>query len=72
MLPKAEAEHDALAAAIWQRSRKHWQIFLPVYPLLTDTLLLQAVNMVGVAALKGLLDTRSEVLPYLNERPVHV
>ncbi|MBL1476968.1 arsenical pump-driving ATPase, partial [Klebsiella pneumoniae] len=29
----------------------------------TDTLLLQPVNMVGVSALKGLLDTGSEALP---------
>ncbi|MQL31351.1 arsenical pump-driving ATPase, partial [Escherichia coli] len=29
----------------------------------TDTLLLQPVNMVGVSALKGLLDTRPEALP---------
>jgi anion-transporting ArsA/GET3 family ATPase len=31
VLPASEAEHDALAAAIWQREQRRWQIFLPGY-----------------------------------------
>jgi len=64
VLPKAEAEHDALAAAIWQREQEALAN-LPsgLSGLPTDTLLLQPVNMVGVSALKGLLDTGSEALP---------
>jgi arsenite-transporting ATPase len=63
VLPKAEAEHDALAAAIWQRAGGAGKSSFRLSELPTDTLLLQPVNMVGVSALKGLLDTRSETLP---------
>ncbi|EKY3891088.1 TRC40/GET3/ArsA family transport-energizing ATPase, partial [Enterobacter hormaechei] len=64
VLPKAEAEHDALAAAIWQREQEALaNLPAGLSGLPTDTLLLQPVNMVGVSALKGLLDTRSEALP---------
>jgi arsenite-transporting ATPase len=64
VLPKAEAEHDALAAAIWQREQEALaNLPAGLSELPTDTLLLQPVNMVGVSALKGLLDTRSEALP---------
>ena len=64
VLPAAEAEHDALAAAIWQREQEALaNLPAGLSGLLTDTLLLQPVNMVGVSALKGLLDTRSERLP---------
>jgi arsenite-transporting ATPase len=63
VLPKAEAEHDALAAAIWQREQEALaNLPAGLSELPTDTLL-QPVNMVGVSALKGLLDTRSETLP---------
>nr|AAF89640.1 ArsA [Klebsiella oxytoca] len=71
VLPKAEAEHDGLAAAIWQREQEALAN-LPsgLSELPTDTLLLQPVNMGGVSALKGLLDTRSETLPLpVNEHP---
>jgi arsenite-transporting ATPase len=64
VLPAAEAEHDALAAAIWQREQEALaNLPAGLSELPTDTLLLQPVNMVGVSALKGLLDTRSEALP---------
>jgi arsenite-transporting ATPase len=64
VLPKAEAEHDALAAAIWQREQEALaNLPAGLSELPTDTLLLQPVNMVGVSALKGLLDTGSEALP---------
>jgi arsenite-transporting ATPase len=63
VLPEAEAEHDALAAAIWQREQEVANLPAGLSELPTDTLLLQPVNMVGVSALKGLLDTRSEALP---------
>ncbi|HBU5861947.1 TPA: arsenite efflux transporter ATPase subunit ArsA, partial [Klebsiella pneumoniae] len=64
VLPEAEAEHDALAAAIWQREQEALaNLPAGLSELPTDTLLLQPVNMVGVSALKGLLDTRSEALP---------
>lgn len=63
-LPEAEAEHDALAAAIWQREQEALaNLPAGLSGLPTDTLLLQPVNMVGVSALKGLLDTGSEALP---------
>ncbi len=62
VLPKAEAEHDA--AAIWQREQEALaNLPAGLSGLPTDTLLLQPVNMVGVSALKGLLDTGSEALP---------
>ncbi|SFE56186.1 arsenite efflux ATP-binding protein ArsA [Phytobacter palmae] len=65
VLPKAEAERDALAAAIWQREQEVLaNLPAGLSELPTDTLLLQPVNMVGVTALKGLLDTRSEPLPH--------
>lgn len=65
VLPKAEAERDALAAAIWQREQEVLaNLPAGLSELPTDTLLLQPVNMVGVTALKGLLDTRSEALPH--------
>ncbi len=64
VLPEAEAEHDALAAAIWQREQEALaNLPAGLSELPTDTLLLQPVNMVGVSALKGLLATRSEALP---------
>jgi len=64
VLPAAEAEHDALAAAIWQREQEALaNLPAGLSGLPTDTLLLQPVNMVGVSALKGLLDSRSEALP---------
>ena len=64
VLPKAETEYDALAAAIWQREQEALaNLPAGLSELPTDTLLLQPVNMVGVSALKGLLDTRSEALP---------
>ncbi|MCW2481431.1 arsenite efflux transporter ATPase subunit ArsA [Candidatus Symbiopectobacterium sp. NZEC135] len=64
VLPAVEAEHDALAAAIWQREQEAL-VNLPagLSELPTDTLLLQPVNMVGVSALKRLLDTCSERSP---------
>ncbi|STR13121.1 arsenical pump-driving ATPase [Klebsiella aerogenes] len=53
-----------LAAAIWQREQEALaNLPAGLSELPTDTLLLQPVNMVGVSALKGLLDTRSEALP---------
>jgi arsenite-transporting ATPase len=64
VLPAAEAEHDALAAVIWQREQEALaNLPAGLSELPTDTLLLQPINMVGVSALKGLLDTRSGALP---------
>ncbi|HHA1473265.1 TPA: arsenite efflux transporter ATPase subunit ArsA [Enterobacter kobei] len=65
VLPAAEAEHDALAAAIWQREQESLaNLPAGLSALPTDTLSLQPVNMVGVSALKGLLDTRHEAEPH--------
>ncbi len=51
VLPEAEAEHDALAAAIWQREQEALaNLPAGLSELPTDTLLLQPVNMVGVSA----------------------
>ena len=57
VLPAAEAEHDVLAAAIWQREQEALAS-LPsgLSALPTDTLFLQPLNMVGVPALKALLN----------------
>ncbi|MGR7885415.1 arsenical pump-driving ATPase, partial [Klebsiella aerogenes] len=57
VLPTTEAEHDALAAAIWQREQEALAN-LPsgLSELPTDSLYLQSLNMVGVSALKGLLN----------------
>lgn len=57
VLPAAEAEYDVLAAAIWQREQEAL-VTLPsgLSALPTDTLFLQPLNMVGVPALKGLLN----------------
>ncbi|NTZ51545.1 arsenite efflux transporter ATPase subunit ArsA [Citrobacter gillenii] len=61
VLPKAEAEYDALAAAIWQREQEALAN-LPsgLSELPTDSLYLQPLNMVGVSALKGLLNEYAE------------
>ncbi|WP_105739603.1 arsenite efflux transporter ATPase subunit ArsA [Cronobacter dublinensis] len=61
VLPTTEAEHDALAAAIWQREQEalaNLPSGLSVLP--TDSLYLQPLNMVGVPALKGLLNEYAE------------
>ncbi|SFT80792.1 arsenite efflux ATP-binding protein ArsA [Kosakonia arachidis] len=64
VLPATEAEHDILAAAIWQREQEALaNLSAGLSELPTDTLLLQPLNMVGVPALKGLLNTHSEALP---------
>ncbi|ENT4821155.1 TPA: arsenical pump-driving ATPase [Citrobacter farmeri] len=57
VLPAAEAKHDVLAAAIWQREQEALAT-LPsgLSALPTDTLFLQPLNMVGVPALKALLN----------------
>ncbi|MDT7466971.1 arsenite efflux transporter ATPase subunit ArsA [Citrobacter portucalensis] len=61
VLPKAEAEHDSLAAAIWQREQEALAN-LPsgLSELPTDSLYLQPLNMVGVSALEGLLNEYAE------------
>ena len=61
VLPTTEAEHDALAAAIWQREQEALAN-LPsgLSELPTDSLYLQPLNMVGVSALKGLLNEYAE------------
>ncbi|HDL3606286.1 TPA: arsenite efflux transporter ATPase subunit ArsA [Citrobacter braakii] len=61
VLPTTEAEHDALAAAIWQREQEALAN-LPsgLSELPTDSLYLQPLNMVGVPALKGLLNEYAE------------
>ena len=66
VLPKTETENDVLAAAIWQREQggAHQEALanLPagLSELPTDTLFLQPLNMVGVSALKGLLNECAE------------
>lgn len=61
VLPTTEAEHDALVAAIWQREQEALAN-LPsgLSELPTDSLYLQPLNMVGVSALKGLLNEYAE------------
>ncbi|EKJ8219853.1 MULTISPECIES: arsenite efflux transporter ATPase subunit ArsA [Enterobacteriaceae] len=61
VLPTTEAEHDALAAAIWQREQEALAN-LPsgLSELPTDSLYLQPLNMVGVSALEGLLNEYAE------------
>src|SRR5690606_5510232 len=61
VLPASEAESDELAAAIWQREQEA-MTNLPVglAELPTDSLYLQPLNMVGVSALKGLLNEYTE------------
>ncbi|AFI91550.1 ATPase [Pectobacterium parmentieri] len=69
VLPAREAERDALAAAIWQREQEaltNLPVGLAELPI--DTLFLQPLNMVGVSALKGLLNEHAEIasLPEQN------
>ncbi len=62
VLPASEAERDALAAVIWQREQEALAN-LPTgsSDLPTDNLYLQPLNMVGVPALKGLLNEHAEI-----------
>lgn len=61
VLPKTEAGHDALAAAIWQREQEALaNLPAGLSELPTDSLYLQPLNMVGVSALKGLLNEYAE------------
>ncbi len=64
VLPKSETENDILAAAIWQREQEalaHLPVGLSELP--TDTLFLQPVNMVGVPALRALLNAQPATTP---------
>lgn len=74
VLPKTEAANDTLAAAIWDREQEAL-VNLPsdLSGLPTDTLFLQPLNMVGVAALSGLLSSQPEAASsseeYIQQRP---
>ena len=70
VLPKAEAEHDALAAAIWQREQEALaNLPAGLSDLPTDNLYLQPLNMVGVPALKGLLNEHAEITSLPEQSP---
>ena len=62
VLPASEAERDALAAVIWQREQEALaNLPTGLSDLPTDNLYLQPLNMVGVPALKGLLNEHAEI-----------
>lgn len=74
VLPKAEAANDKLAAAIWDREQEALaNLPSELSGLPTDKLFLQPLNMVGVAALSGLLSSESETASsseeYIQQRP---
>lgn len=74
VLPKTEAANDTLAAAIWNREQEALaNLPSDLSGLPTDTLFLQPLNMVGVAALSGLLSSQPEVASsseeYIQQRP---
>ncbi|MCY0458519.1 arsenical pump-driving ATPase, partial [Klebsiella pneumoniae] len=55
-------ERDALAAVIWQREQEALaNLPTGLSDLPTDNLYLQPLNMVGVPALKGLLNEHAEI-----------
>lgn len=77
VLPKTETENDILAAAIWQREQEalaHLPVGLAGLP--TDTLFLQPVNMVGVPALRALLNAQPATTPLaetaIPNKPEHL
>ncbi|HBT6922629.1 TPA: AAA family ATPase, partial [Klebsiella pneumoniae] len=62
VLPASEAERDTLAAVIWQREQEALaNLPTGLSDLPTDNLYLQPLNMVGVPALKGLLNEHAEI-----------
>lgn len=72
--PKTEAANDTLAAAIWDREQEALaNLPSDLSGLPTDTLFLQPLNMVGVAALSGLLSSQPEAASsseeYIQQRP---
>jgi len=74
VLPKTEAANDTLAAAIWDREQEALaNLPSDLSGLPTDTLFLQPLNMVGVAALSGLLSSQPEAASsseeYIQQRP---
>ncbi|ECF6916166.1 arsenite efflux transporter ATPase subunit ArsA [Salmonella enterica subsp. enterica] len=74
VLPKTEAANDTLAAAIWDREQEALaNLPSDLSGLPTDTLFLQPLNMVGVAALSGLLSSQPEAASsseeYFQQRP---
>lgn len=74
VLPKTEAANDTLAAAIWDREQEALaNLPSELSGLPTDTLFLQPLNMVGVAALSGLLSSQPEAASsseeYIQQRP---
>ena len=70
VLPASEAERDALAAAIWQREQEALaNLPAGLSDLPTDNLYLQPLNMVGVSALKGLLNEHAEITSLPEQSP---
>ncbi|MFQ8718935.1 MAG: ArsA-related P-loop ATPase, partial [Enterobacter hormaechei] len=70
VLPASEAERDALAAAIWQREHEALaNLPAGLSDLPTDNLYLQPLNMVGVSALKGLLNEHAEITSLPEQSP---
>ncbi|HHL6482723.1 TPA: arsenite efflux transporter ATPase subunit ArsA [Escherichia coli] len=74
VLPKTETANDTLAAAIWDREQEALaNLPSDLSGLPTDTLFLQPLNMVGVAALSGLLSSQPEAASsseeYIQQRP---
>ncbi|KYC17541.1 arsenite efflux transporter ATPase subunit ArsA [Citrobacter sp. AATXR] len=74
VLPKTEAANDTLAAAIWDREQEALaNLPSDLSGLPTDTLFLQPLNMVGVAALSGLLSSQPKAASsseeYIQQRP---
>ncbi|WBM73034.1 arsenite efflux transporter ATPase subunit ArsA (plasmid) [Buttiauxella sp. WJP83] len=74
VLPETEAANDTLAAAIWDREQEALaNLPSDLAGLPTDTLFLQPLNMVGVAALSGLLSSQPEAASsseeYIQQRP---
>lgn len=73
ILPKVEAEHDALAAAIYQREQAALDSIPEVLKTLPqDQVSLKAFDLVGLAALRQLLTDTPYQLSGNNNSPVEV
>ena len=71
LLPKAEAEQDPLAAAIFQRERSALsELPADLIALPMDQVSLKPFNLVGLDALRLLLDPTNEVAGSDNDEPI--
>lgn len=71
ILPVAEADHDALAAAIYKREQAALNVMPEVLKALPqDSVALKAFDLVGLAALRQLLQTTPQATPAANQAPI--